>query len=67
MSSVGSEFPMEMRRVRHLKEKMLELPDGAGLMGAMMLESVLLRGEDAQASGDIVKILRSFSELQGCE
>ena len=67
MTSVGSEFPLEMRRVRHLKEKYLELPDGAGVMGAMMLESILCQAEDAQASGDIVRILRSFSALQGCE
>ncbi len=67
MSSVGSEFPIEMRRVRHLKEEYLSLPDGAGQIGAAILEQVLQRGEEAQASGDIVRILQAYTELKGCE
>ena len=67
MSSVGSEFPIQMRRVRHLKEEYLSLPDGAGEIGAVILEGILQEGEEAQASGDLVRILRAFSALQGCE
>ena len=67
MSSVGSEFPIEMRRVRHLKEEYLSLPDGAGQIGAAILEQVLQRGEEAPASGDIVRILQAYTELKGCE
>ncbi len=67
MSSVGEQFPLEMRRVRQLKEEYVALPDGAGTIGAVILEGILREGEDAQASGDIVRILQSFTALQGCE
>ncbi len=67
MSSVGSEFPIEMRRVRHLKEQYRDLPEGAGAYGALTLEHVLQRAEEAQASGDIIRILQAFTELKGCE
>lgn len=67
MTSVGEQFPLEMRRVRHLKEQYRDLPQGAGAYGALTLEHILQRAEEAQGSGDIVKILMSFRELQGCE
>ena len=67
MSSVGTEFPVEQKRVRELVEVYRGLPNPAGVFGALMLGQVLERAEQAQASGDVIAILRSYEELKGCQ
>jgi hypothetical protein len=66
MSSVGIEFPKEQSRVRELLNIYHQLgPQGS--FGAMMINQVLQRAEEAQASGDPVAILRAFQALKGCQ
>jgi len=64
--SVGEAFPQEQARVRELLVVYRELPLHAGAFGAMMLEGVLRRADEAIASGDIIAILRAYKELRGC-
>ena len=67
MTSVGEDFPQQQERVRHLIDDYRALPDGAGEIGAVIMDDVLKRAADAQSSGDIVRILRSYQELVNCE
>lgn len=66
MTSVGIEFPKEQARVRELLDAYKSIGP-AGAFGALMIERVLKRADDAMASGDVVQILRSFAELKECE
>ena len=65
--SVGEAFPKGQARVRALIGEYQRLPKNAGAFGAVMLEQVLQRADQAAISGDVVAILRSFQELKGCE
>lgn len=61
--SVGSEFPKEQARARALLEQYIAIGP-AGAFAAQLIRDVLTRAEQAQASGDIIAILRSFAELR---
>ena len=67
MTSVGEDFPQQQERVRHLIDEYRGLPDGAGEIGAIIMDDVLRRAADAQSSGDIVRILKSYGEMCNCE
>lgn len=38
-----------------------------GVFGATMLRQAIAEGEAAIASGDVVRMLAAFKELEGCE
>jgi len=65
MSSVGSEFPKELERVRALLKIYESIPEG--VFGAMMIRQAIARADAAQASGDVVAIVASFQELKEWE
>jgi len=65
--SLGEAFPREQARVRELLHVYQRLPKNAGAFGAVMLEQVLQRADQAAISGDPVAMLRSLQELKGCE
>ena len=67
MTSVGEDFPQQQERVRHLIDEYRALEDGAGEIGAIIMDNILKRAAEAQSSGDIIRILQSYSELVGCE
>ena len=67
MTSVGEDFPQQQERVRHLIDDYRALPDGAGQIGAAIMDDVLRRAADAQSSGDVVEIVRMYQELVNCE
>ena len=67
MTTVGEDFPRQQERVRKLREEYLALPDGAGVIGAAIIDDILKRAAEAQASGDIVRILMLYGELRACE
>ncbi len=62
MTSVGEDFPRQQERVRKLWG--LALQQGPRSPLAVSLESILCRAGDAQASGDLLRILASYSELE---
>lgn len=39
------------------------LPDGTGLFGATMIRRAIGEGEEAIASGDLVRMVRAYKEL----
>ena len=63
MTSVGEDFPRQIQRVIELRDQYMALPEGAGAYGALELKFMLQRANEAQASGDIVRILRAYTEL----
>lgn len=67
MTSVGEDFPRQQERVRKLRELYLQLPGGVGSFGAIHLDQVLGRAAEAQSSGDVLQILRSYQELVECK
>lgn len=65
MSSVGSEMPKEMARVRELIPLYESFP--MGFIAAGLMRAALDRAAEALATGDIVAIIRSYEELKGFE
>ena len=66
MTSIGEDFPKEQARVRELLGVYKSLGPVGGF-GAMMIEQVLQRADQAAVSGDVIAMLRSYEELKGCE
>jgi len=63
MTSVGTELPKEMARVR---DELLPVYDAipAGAFAAAMMRVELDRATAALAEGDIVQIIRSYATLK---
>ena len=66
MTTLGEELPKEQARVRELLGIYKSLGPRANF-GALMIEQVLQRADQAAISGDLVAMLRSIKELKGCE
>lgn len=66
LRSVGDAFPAEQLRLRELIEEYRTIGP-AGTFGRLMIEGTLRRADAAMASGDIVQILRAFTEMQACK
>ena len=66
MTSVGEDFPRQQERVRKLWGRYVEMgPKGA--TGAADLEELLGRAAAAQSSGDVIQIVRLYTELVECK
>lgn len=61
--SAGEDFPKQQERVRTVLSH-YEAIGPAGVFGATMIRATLRRAELAMASGDIIEILRTYSELK---
>jgi hypothetical protein len=66
MNTIGEDFPRQQARVRELIGIYRDIGP-AGMFGAMMLEQSLAEADAAQASGDIVRIIRAYEALRGCK
>ena len=66
MSTLGVALPQEQARVRELITVYRALPDGVGMIGALLMEQALQRADQAVMSGDVIEMLRSHEELKGC-
>ena len=66
MTTVGEDFPQQVRRVQQLREEYLKI-GYKGELGAAFLQQTLNRAADAQSSGDVVRILRVYEELTLCK
>jgi hypothetical protein len=65
-TTVGDDFPREQLRVRALLMEYHSIGP-AGRFGAAALEAILRRADEAAISGDVVRILRAYEELKGCQ
>jgi hypothetical protein len=66
IETVGEDFPRQQARVRRLLEAYREIGP-AGQFGMAMIEADLREADEAQASGDIVRILRAYQALKECK
>ena len=67
VTSVGEDFPRQQERVRKLWGEFCKADDEHYDADAVAhLEGVLSRAADAQSSGDLLQILRSYGELTEC-
>lgn len=62
--SVGDDFPKQQARARELL-KAYHAIGPAGQFGAIIIEATLKQAEEAMASGDVIKILAAYQDLQG--
>jgi len=67
MTSLGEDFPREQARCRELLAVYRELPDGVGTFGALMIEDMLKRADEAVMSGDVVRMIRIYEEMRGTQ
>lgn len=66
MSSLAEVFPAEQERVRELLKDYEDIgPSGA--FGAAMIRQVLKEADAAAISGDVVRQLRAYEALKGCQ
>jgi|GEM_PF-5497012 len=63
MSSVGIEFPKEMERARNLRQAYVDIGP-PGQFGLLVINGVLREAELAEASGDVVAIVKAFHMLK---
>lgn len=64
--SVGDAFPGELARCRELLT-VYESIGPAGSFGKAMIQGTITRAEQAQASGDVVAIVRAYADMRVCE
>jgi hypothetical protein len=65
-TTVGEDFPRQQARVRALYSTYVSL-GVPGTFGAAMIEAALTEAEQAQASGDVLRILRAYEALKDCK
>lgn len=65
-TSVGEDFPKQQARVREVLGLYRDIGPN-GMFGATMIEQTLREADEAQASGDIVRILQSYQALKAIE
>lgn len=65
MSSLGTELPKEMTRVRDVLMPMYQSIGPAGGFALAMMRAELDRATKALAEGDVVAMLRSYEALKG--
>lgn len=66
MKTLGETFPEEQARVRELLVVYHSL-GSAGKFGAILLEATLREADEAAISGDVVRMLRAYEALKGCQ
>lgn len=70
MSTLADEYPKQQARVRELLEDYKSLRNTPGVapeFGIMCLEKVIKEAEEAQASGDIVRMLATYKRMEACK
>lgn len=65
METLADAYPKQQARCRELLALYQEIPTGG--FGAMMIEQVLQRADNAAAETDIVAMVRSFAEMKECK
>lgn len=63
MSSIGTELPREMARVRDLLPLYDAIP--MGFLAARMMRASLDQAARALAEGDIIAVIRAYEDLKG--
>lgn len=63
--TLGDALPRELARCRELVLIYDSIP--TGVFGAMMIRRDIAEGEAAQASGDVVRMIRAYDALKGCK
>ena len=66
MTTLGHEYPKQQARVRELLGHYQSL-GVAGAFGAVMLEDVLQRADQAVVAADLPAMILCYGEMKGCE
>lgn len=57
----------EILRVTEIREQYLALPNGVGMMAAIVMQAAINIAKEAQASGDILQMIPALRNLQEFE
>ena len=63
MTSLGEEYPKEQARCRELLTQYQEIGP-PGRFGALMIEDMLRRADEAAISGDVIAMIRLYEEMK---
>ena len=63
MTSLGEEYPKEQARCRELLTQYQEIGP-PGRFGALMIEDMLCRADEAAISGDVIAMIRLYEEMK---
>jgi len=66
MSTLGDDFPKEQERLRELLEQYKAIGP-AGTFGYHMIHAVLTEADEAAISGDLPRMVRSYSAMKDCQ
>ena len=66
ITTVGEDFPKQQARVREVLKLYYEIGP-SGMFGAASIEQTLREADEAQATGDIIRILQSYEALKAIE
>ena len=65
--SLASAYPIEQARIRQLITDYRSLPNGAGMLGALMLEQTLAEADRAMAAQDVVAMIQAYAAMRECQ
>ena len=63
-TTLADALPREQARVRKAIGIYRDLPNGAGTIGALLMEADLATADRAVASGDVVAMIRAYETLR---
>lgn len=64
MTSLAEDYRKEQARNRELLTQYRALPNNVGAFGALMIEDLLRRADEAVMNGDVVAMLRCYAEMK---
>lgn len=70
MTSLGEDYPLEQARCRRLITQYCEIQAEFGgnvTFAVAMIEDVLARADRAVMSDDVLDMIASYQEMQGCQ
>jgi hypothetical protein len=66
MASVGDDYPREQARIREVRDNAREIGPAGGFLVAIC-DDLLRRADEAAISGDVVAVLRLYTEMKELE
>ena len=66
-NNLGEALPWQIERVGKIRDEYLQIPGGAGQLAAEFMRQDINNAIQAQASGDVVKMLAAYEKLKEYE
>lgn len=63
-NNLGDALPWQIERVGKIRDEYLQIPGGAGQLAAEFMRQDINNAIQAQASGDVVKMIAAYEKLK---